>query len=212
MSTRNDVNEPFSAPLLLDIDFIASRKISCWLSANELEIYFTAGESGDSVMHSIRQNPFDPFPAPVLVQSLSKYGFVSGISIAGDELYLYNVNLSGTKRSILTFHRNLTSVEENISDKPVDFILNQNYPNPFNPSTIISYQLPVSGKVTLKMYDVLGNEVAVLVDEYKPTGSYEVEFNLVRHYRESRNLTSGIYFYQLKAGNNIQTKKMILLK
>jgi len=100
---------------------------------------------------------------------------------------------------------------------PSAFVLNQNYPNPFNPSTVISYQLPVSGFVSLKVYDVLGNEVVTLVNEYKPAGSYEVEFS--GHSDEGQNLpagrqglSSGIYFYQLKANNFIETKKMILLR
>ncbi len=99
------------------------------------------------------------------------------------------------------------------------FKLEQNYPNPFNPRTVISYQLPVSSSVTLKVYDILGNEVATLVNEYKPAGEYEVEFTAVSHSGNIRNLpagrqglTSGIYFYQLKAGSFNQTKKMILLK
>jgi photosystem II stability/assembly factor-like uncharacterized protein len=86
-----------------------------------------------------------------------------------------------------------------------DFKLYQNYPNPFNPSTVIGYQLPVGGDVTLKVFDLLGREVATLVDENKPAGSYEINF-------ESSSLSSGIYFYRLKAGNKIQSKKMILLK
>lgn len=92
------------------------------------------------------------------------------------------------------------------------FSLEQNYPNPFNPSTNIKFTIPsitlsvVEGLlVTLKVYDVLGNEVATLVNENKSSGTYEVEFN-------SKNLTSGIYFYKLEAGNLIETKKMILLK
>jgi len=83
--------------------------------------------------------------------------------------------------------------------------LEQNYPNPFNPTTKISWQLPVSGWQTLKVYDVLGNEVATLVNEYRPAGSYEVEF-------DASNLSSGVYFYQLKAGSFIEAKKMILLR
>ena len=85
------------------------------------------------------------------------------------------------------------------------FILEQNYPNPFNPSTVISYQLPVTSEVTLKVYNVLGNEVATLVDEYKPAGSYETKF-------DASGLASGIYFYQLKAGTFIQTNKMAYVK
>jgi hypothetical protein len=88
---------------------------------------------------------------------------------------------------------------------PDSYILYQNYRNPFNPSTVISYQLPVSSDVTLKVYDVLGNEVATLVDEYKPAGSYEVKWSASNH-------SSGVYFYQLHTGNFVETKKLILMK
>jgi hypothetical protein len=98
---------------------------------------------------------------------------------------------------------------------PLTFSLEQNYPNPFNPSTKISWQVPIGSWQTLKIYDVLGNEVATLVDEYKPAGSYEVEWN-------ANGFPSGVYFYQLlvsalqskdgRAENYIETKKMILLK
>lgn len=101
------------------------------------------------------------------------------------------------------------SVEENYFTKVNAFSLSQNYPNPFNPSTVISYQLPVSGKVIMKVYDILGKEVATLVNEYKPAGTYEVEFNPVS---SIKNPASGVYFYQLKSGDFIQTKKMILLR
>jgi hypothetical protein len=100
--------------------------------------------------------------------------------------------------------------------KPVyEFKLEQNYPNPFNPSTKIKFTIPASdspllggarcGLVTLKVYDVLGKEVATLVNEEKPAGSYEVDF-------DGKDIASGIYFYQLKAGKYIETKKMVLIK
>jgi hypothetical protein len=85
------------------------------------------------------------------------------------------------------------------------YYLSDAYPNPFNPSTTIRYRIPEAGLVTLKVYDVLGREVATLVNEEKLTGSYEVEF-------DGSNLSSGVYFYQLKAGSFIQTRKMICLK
>ena len=87
--------------------------------------------------------------------------------------------------------------------------LSNNYPNPFNPSTTIKYQIPELNFVTIKVYDVLGNEVVTLVNEEKPSGNYEVEFNTssINHHP-----SSGIYFYQLKAGNFVETKKMILLR
>jgi len=97
-----------------------------------------------------------------------------------------------------------------------NFDLAQNYPNPFNPGTVISYQLPVSSDVTLKVFDILGREVATLVDEYKPAGMYEVEFNLSAGRQGPvsgiRHPASGVYFYQLRAGSFVQTKKMILLR
>jgi hypothetical protein len=95
--------------------------------------------------------------------------------------------------------------EESNQTEPHSFLLSQNFPNPFNPSTVISYRLPVIGFVTLKVYDILGGEIVTLVNEEKPAGDYEVEFNGI-------NLPSGIYFYQLKAGQYSETKKMILLK
>jgi hypothetical protein len=88
---------------------------------------------------------------------------------------------------------------------PTEFALEQNYPNPFNPSTKISWQSPVGSHQTIKVYDVLGNEVATLVDEYKNAGRYEVEFNAI-------NLSSGVYFYQIQAGEFVKTKKMILIR
>jgi len=83
--------------------------------------------------------------------------------------------------------------------------LAQNFPNPFNPSTVINYEIPEETKVTLKIYDVLGTEVASLVDENKPAGSYEIKF-------EGKGLSSGFYIYTLRAGNFVQSKKMLLLK
>jgi len=99
---------------------------------------------------------------------------------------------------------------ETQNNLPVDFSLSQNYPNPFNPSTSIKYAIGNRQFVTLKVYDVLGNEIKTLVDEEKPAGTYEVEFN--SHSGNVRNLTSGVYFYQIKAGDFVETKKMVLMK
>lgn len=97
----------------------------------------------------------------------------------------------------------ILEVEEDIS-KP-DFILYQNYPNPFNPSTTIRYQLSVDSKVNLKVYDILGQEIEILVDEFQSAGSYEILFN-------SQNLSSGVYYYKLTSNNKSDIKKMILIK
>lgn len=88
---------------------------------------------------------------------------------------------------------------------PKEFALLQNYPNPFNPSTLISYQLPTNGFVTLEVYDVLGSEVRTLVNDRQTAGTHSVKFN-------AGNLSSGVYFYRIAAGNFIQTKKLMLLK
>ena len=88
---------------------------------------------------------------------------------------------------------------------PICSMLFQNYPNPFNPATQISYALSASGFVSLKVYDVLGKEVATLVNELKEAGSYEVKFDALK-------LSSGIYFYRITAGSFIQTKKMVVAK
>ena len=94
---------------------------------------------------------------------------------------------------------------------PTEFSLSQNYPNPFNPSTSIQYAISSRQFVTLKVYDVLGNEVATLVYEEKSPGSYEVKFNSVETLHAT-SLPSGVYFYQLKTGDYLEIKKMILLK
>jgi hypothetical protein len=99
----------------------------------------------------------------------------------------------------------ITSILNEKPNNPTEYFLNQNYPNPFNPKTIIRFQQPMDGNVELKVFDALGIEVATLIDEYKPAGSYEIEFN-------ASNLSSGVYFYQLSAGNYIEVKKMTLLK
>ncbi len=95
--------------------------------------------------------------------------------------------------------------ESEFNNLPDTFQLAQNYPNPFNPSTTISWQSPVSSHQTLKVYDMLGNEVVTLVNEYRNAGSYEVTF-------DASNLASGMYLYRLQAGDYVETKKMILIK
>ena len=100
----------------------------------------------------------------------------------------------------------VVSVEDNFAENiPDGFLLYQNYPNPFNPTSTLSFVISHWSFVSLKVYDVLGNEVATLVNEEKPAGSYEVKF-------DASSLSSGIYFYKLQAGNFISSKKMILIK
>jgi len=88
---------------------------------------------------------------------------------------------------------------------PTEFALEQNYPNPFNPSTTFRYSIPQTAKVVIKVFDILGNEIATLMDEEKSVGTYELMWN-------AASFTSGVYFYQLKSGEFVQTRKMILIK
>jgi len=116
------------------------------------------------------------------------------------------LSASGSDHKI-AWHENtsVVSVESISNDIPTEFSLSQNYPNPFNPSTKIKFQNADVKFVSLKVYDLLGREIATLVNEEKPVGIYEVKFDAV-------GLQSGIYFYRLQAGSFIETKKMLLLK
>jgi len=119
---------------------------------------------------------------------------VASSSGTGSDVWVIRLKPEGT-----------SGIEDEIFELPTTFSLKQNYPNPFNPGTVISYQLPVSGRVTLTVFDVLGNEVAVLVNELKTTGTYTIEFNV-------NGLASGVYVYQLRTHSFVETKKMILLR
>jgi hypothetical protein len=98
----------------------------------------------------------------------------------------------------------LTDIDEQ-QTAPSEFQLSQNYPNPFNPSTKIKYSIPQSSIVELKVFDILGNEIATLINEEKSAGIYEATWY-------AQNLPSGVYFYQLRAGSFLETKKMLLVK
>ncbi len=100
-----------------------------------------------------------------------------------------------------------SGVEDDIKIAPQEYSLYQNYPNPFNPTTMVQYTIPVGSHVTLKVYNLLGDEVAVLVNQWKNAGSYSVEWNV-----KNNTLASGVYFYQLTAGEFVETKKMLLIR
>jgi hypothetical protein len=93
----------------------------------------------------------------------------------------------------------------NGTESPTSFMLSQNYPNPFNPSTTFEYSIAKQSSVLIRIYDLIGNEIETLVNEEKPVGTYELTWN-------ASNLPSGVYFYQLQAGDFVETKKMILMK
>lgn len=114
------------------------------------------------------------------------------------------LNLSGAVINETTYGT-VTSVPKVVADIPKNFSLYQNYPNPFNPSTQITFSVPNDGVVSLKVFDVLGREVAVLVDEFKHTGTYHATFN-------ASSLPSGVYLYKLEAAGKSIVQKMMLLR
>jgi hypothetical protein len=121
---------------------------------------------------------------------------------------LVKKSVSKFKRKLVTFDvlDTLTvDVENYITSSLNNFTLNQNYPNPFNPSTTISYSIPKTSLVTIKIIDIIGREVATLVSEEKPFGNYEVLF-------DGKDLPSSVYFYRLQAGSFTETKKLVLMK
>ena len=97
-----------------------------------------------------------------------------------------------------------TGVGSRENNAPYTFVLQQNYPNPFNPSTFIRYQVPKEESVSLTIFNTLGQRVATLVDEKRKAGTYQVEWR--------PQLSSGVYYYRLQAGEFVETKKLILLK
>jgi hypothetical protein len=139
------------------------------------------------------------------IQNSGTNNYLWGVSYI-DSIHATSVGYQGTilntKKGGLNFIE-----EENNSIQLKKFLLEQNYPNPFNPSTSIQYAISSAQFVTLKVYDLLGREVATLVNEEKTAGSYNVEFRM-----QNLELSSGIYFYKLQAGDFVETKKMILLK
>jgi hypothetical protein len=142
-------------------------------------------------------------PGNWIVQDIIPGQYIDNLTILGVPPF----SIPGLETKLTDEINSFVEDEETI---PNAFSLEQNYPNPFNPSTNIGFRISDGGFVSLKVYDVLGNEVATIVNEELPAGTYEVEFN--SHSGEVRNLTSGVYFYQLQAGDFIQTKKMVLMR
>ena len=138
---------------------------------------------------------------------------VSYVVAAADNL----AELRSVIKQSRVHYKTIVGVDKNEEKIPAEFELSQNYPNPFNPETTISYKIQAASQVSLKVYDVLGREVATLVDEFKNAGTYNYKFLASRDASRSGSiinykLSSGVYFYRLQAGTFVQTKKMILLK
>ena len=182
---------------------IIPRKV---LSHIILELEAVPGESDILNPMAIENNGFRK------LMTIGNSNFKTEWTIMGleDGIYYWSVQaidgaMAGSvfsQEGIFTIGSVLSSENESL---PNEFKLGQNYPNPFNPATTIKYMIKDQSLVSLKIYDVLGNEVATLVNEIKPKGAYTFKF-------DASSLPSGVYFYRLTAGNFIETKKMLLLK
>ena len=177
------------------------------VSKNNVTLYWeTATETNNYGFEILRFNPsivnewktIGFVPGHGTTTEKQSYSFSDELKQAGKYQYrLKQIDFDGSFE--------LSQILEINFKSPTIFSLEQNYPNPFNPTTTIKYSIKEDGLVMLKVYDILGNEVAILVNEGKPAGNYKVEFN-------ASNLPSGIYFYYITAAKFTDTKKLILLK
>lgn len=192
-------NKPLPVELVSFVGFVDGQVVNlAWTTATEINNY------GFNVERSVRDNEWE------------KIGFVQGhgnsnspknYQFTDDKIFangVYSYRLKQIDFDGKFEYSEIFTVEVTSS---AAFMLKQNYPNPFNPETVISYQLPVSSHVTLKVYDVLGREIATLVSKYLKAGNYTSNFSMV-----NSSLSSGAYFYVLSAGEFTESRKMLYLK
>jgi len=179
------------------------------LAATGLPIYiseFDINDANDTIQLDKYKSIF-----PVLwnhpgVKGITFWGYIQNQTWQPNA---YLITSSGAERPAMQWLKSfMASIVSDVSDHssvPTEFALFQNYPNPFNPTTVVSYQLPVSSHVTLKVYNLLGEEIATLVAGEKQAGSYTVQW-------DARNYSSGVYVFRLEAGGFAQAKKLIVLR
>jgi hypothetical protein len=174
-----------------------------------------SADGGETWSEPVKFTPDSPlrdwrYPSIAEIIPSEGLGFTIHIVMQGDSIPGSTVNAAGSMPKGVTaqyYHFSYTLIPPSVEDEInlSKFELHQNYPNPFNPSTKIKYHIPVGGFVTLKVYDVLGNEMTTLVQEEKSAGTHEVQF-------DANNLSSGVYFYKLQSGSFTQTNKMVLMR
>ncbi|MEO8231692.1 MAG: T9SS type A sorting domain-containing protein [Ignavibacteriota bacterium] len=177
---------------------------------------FTAKSSGTKYLEYILQQSVSPYTiylSKSITLSSSPQTILDSVEISTNDDVKFSFLLGSSQLvtvwiddvNITEITTGTTDITKNYGLLPINFQLNQNYPNPFNPSTSINYAISSKQFVSLKVYDVLGDEVATLVNEEKPAGNYEVNF-------DASKLSSGVYFYKLQSGSFMQTRKMTLLR
>lgn len=192
ISSWTDIREGYSNMTNIEILYNIEWKLQT--NQQELKFVFSVPEVEGSVTLQIT----DVFNAGIIDFVIGE-GENQLIILDGNELSLEELNINVIYNGSI-----ITSLEE-IINNPEEYILYQNYPNPFNPNTTISYALPVTSKVSLKVFNILGEKVNELVNEVQETGNYTVPFN-------ASNVPSGVYFYSLQAGDFNIVKKMVVNK
>ncbi len=183
--------------------------------------YFGAVDSADTLTKVLFGELTHTLPNPYQDDTVSwNFLYSAPDSILTDTIYSVANSVNGNGNPTFDQWNFGENFIVNVFDNPVyvqnkdlqpeDFVLFQNYPNPFNPTTNIRFRIVDGRFVNLKVFDLIGNEVATLINKDLPPGEYEVEFSASG--RNVYHLTSGIYFYRLKAGSYVETKKMILMK
>jgi len=201
-----------------NIKAVGLKPLSENLKSLSVFYYYTDYEVDTTFYSRLAYNSFDSFfitdpnapnvDSPALIPAFNSKTIAAGDSVTYYLAVAYGANetaMLASLEQVQQKYNQLTSVESDLHAIPSKYILDQNYPNPFNPSTKISYQLPQSGFVTLKVFNALGKEVATLVNEEKSAGNYSVGF-------DAFNLSSGVYFYKLTTNNFTQINKMLLIK
>lgn len=175
-------------------------------------------------IHDIPGALIDIYKANINEFSPSAYEWLGFTTVGSNGVFSYEITdpsieavsltatISTGNTSAFGYLELITGVEKEDTNIPAEFSLKQNFPNPFNPTTTIKFSIPDEEFVSLKVFNSLGEEVAELINETKPEGNYSVSFDASSHSGEVRNLTSGVYFYKISAGNFVETRKMILVK
>ena len=180
------------------------------LSSTVTVRYVTVNISSTSpcVKRIISETNYGDIPPGAVTQTQGVYYLVMQDSCPAAPQVVFNVDIASSGQAywqdsiVFDFVTGLNPIVDNV---PLSFQLNQNYPNPFNPVTVISWQLPVGGQVKLSLYNIAGQEMAVLVDKEQKAGYHQLEF-------DATGLASGVYFYRIQAGEYVQTRKMVVLK
>ena len=164
--------------------------------AGAIAFMYAAASSQWIALYKASPGPLSLVVKQKLLQGVDPKPPLQGITVSGGRLNLYN-------SAILM--QNLVAVNNNNGSVPTLYRLYQNYPNPFNPSTIISFDIPKDGYVSLKIYNALGQEAAIIADGFMQAGAYQKVF-------KADNLPSGVYFYKLVTDSYSDTRKMTIIK